>query len=52
MEDTHKSQFGKMFMVLIQRQRERTSEQSLKLSGKSANQTIAEQLLLQRLAEV
>lgn len=41
MEDTHKSQFGKMFMVLIQRQRERTSEQSLKLSGKSANQTIA-----------
>lgn len=41
MENTHKSQFGKMFMALIQRQRERTSEQSLKLSGKSANQTIA-----------
>lgn len=41
MEDTHKSQFGKMFMELIHRHREKTSEQSLKRSGGSAKEMIA-----------
>lgn len=41
MENSHKSQFGKMFMELIHRHRERTSELSSKLSGKSAKETIA-----------
>lgn len=41
MGDFLKSSFGKMFMELLARHRERTSEQSSKLSGKSARETIA-----------
>lgn len=41
MGDFLKSSFGKMFMELLARHREKTSEQSLKLSGKSARETIA-----------
>lgn len=41
MEDTHKSQFGRMFTELLARHREKTSEQSLKRSGKSAKEAIA-----------
>ena len=41
MGDFLKSSFGKMFTELLARHRERTSEQSLKLSGKSARETIA-----------
>lgn len=41
MEDTHKSPFGKMFMELIHRHREKTLEQSSKRCGVSARGTIA-----------
>ena len=41
MGDFLKSSFGKMFMELLARHREKTSEQSSKLSGKSARETIA-----------
>lgn len=41
MGDFLKSSFGKMFMELLARHRETTSEQSSKLSGKSARETIA-----------
>lgn len=41
MEDTHKSQFGRMFTELLARHRAKTSEQSSKRSGKSAKEAIA-----------
>ena len=41
MGDFLKSQFGKMFTELIARHREKISEPSLKLSGKSAKEVIA-----------
>lgn len=41
MGDFLKSSFGKMFTELLARHREKTSEQSSKLSGKSARETIA-----------
>lgn len=41
MGDFLKSSFGKMFMEFLARHREKTSEQSSKLSGKSARETIA-----------
>ena len=41
MEDFHKSPFGKMFMELLARHREKTSKQSSKPSGKYAGGEIA-----------
>ena len=41
MGDFLKSSFGKMFTELLARHREKISEQSSKLSGKSARETIA-----------